>query len=99
MVARTTPARRAISAMLASGSVANASSAASRIEAMLRSASARLRLLVEVALGLVLGMASVDRHCLWREPQLRQKMPGRREHDQCDQACHHSEATGPQEPV
>src|SRR6266536_2086096 len=41
MVARTTPARRAISAMLASGSLASASRAASRIRATLRSASAQ----------------------------------------------------------
>src|SRR4051812_43736908 len=43
MVARTTPARRAISAMLTSGSLASASTAASRMRATLRSASARLR--------------------------------------------------------
>src|SRR3954469_10816716 len=43
MVARTTPARRAISAMLAAGSPASASTAAPRIRAMLRSASARRR--------------------------------------------------------
>src|ERR687898_3529720 len=46
MVARTTPARRAISAMLASGSLASASTAASRIRATLRSASARRRRLL-----------------------------------------------------
>ena len=40
-VARTTPARRAISAMLASGSIASASRAASMMAEMLRSASAR----------------------------------------------------------
>jgi hypothetical protein len=38
MVARTTPARRAISAMLASGSLAKVSMAARRMLAMLRSA-------------------------------------------------------------
>src|SRR4051794_41787904 len=43
MVARTTPARRAISAMLASWSSPSASTAASRMRAMLRSASARRR--------------------------------------------------------
>ena len=44
MVALTTPARRAISDMLLSGSLASASRAASRMAATLRSASARRRL-------------------------------------------------------
>src|SRR5215210_2518226 len=81
MVARTTPARRAISAMLASGSPASASTAASRMRAMLRSASARRRggpgaVVSWVVIGwLVDGDARGER-------ELGQERPGGREDDE-----------------
>src|ERR1700710_492404 len=84
MVARTTPAWRAISAMLASGSLASASRAASMIWATLRSASARRR-------GLVTGegslwVISVDRHRAGGQPQARQGALWRRQANPRNQA-------------
>src|SRR3954465_3010571 len=81
MVARTTPARRAISAMLASGSLASASTAASRMRAMLRSASARRPGgSGAVALGVVIGWL-VDGDTRG-ERELGQECPGRGEDDE-----------------
>ena len=65
-------ARRAISAMLTSGSLANASSAASRIAWTLRPASERRRLCVVAG---VVSAISVDRHRCGLSLQLRQELP------------------------
>ena len=75
MVARTTPARRAISAMLTSGSLASASSAALVIAVMLRSASARRRFGADASVFVfVLVISSVDGHRLRVERQLREEV-------------------------
>src|SRR3954453_23238011 len=84
MVARTTPARRAISAMLASGLVARASMAASRMRAMFRAAARTLGRRGVVSLrygGGGMGSANVA----WRErarpiPQWGIIRHGRRRH-------------------
>src|SRR5215211_3279941 len=76
MVALTTPARRAISAMLASGSLASASTAASRIRATLRSASARRRGGLDAErwrVGGIVRSVGADGPC---EAELREEAPG-----------------------
>src|SRR5882762_6885308 len=95
MVARTTPARRAISDMLASGSLANVSVAASRIRATLRSASERRR---GEATGGVLWVgdiySSVDRHTR-REPQCWQEpLGGRQEYKRGEAGNGSQDASG-----
>ena len=79
MVARTTPARRAIADMLASGSLASASTAASRMRATLRSASARRR--GGVVLG-VIGHAWLVDCDPRRDGELREEAARRRKHDE-----------------
>src|SRR4051794_2996697 len=81
MVARTTPARRAISAMLASGSPPSASTAASRMRAILRSASARLRGGPE-AVGLWAGICGLVDGDARGERERGQECPGGREDDE-----------------
>src|SRR4051812_41900477 len=99
MVARTTPARRAISDMLASWSSASASTAASRMRAMLRSASARRRgrdsstgWWEAVSVVLVDGDAR-------SEPRLRQEVRGRGKREQGDHAGGRGNDPGDQERV
>src|SRR3954468_13250970 len=100
MVARTTPARRAISAMLTSGSLANASRAALVIEAMLRSASALRRFGADASVVVsVFVIGSVDRHCLRVERQLREEVLRAREDGQCQHTCEASDERGDQEGV
>src|SRR3954451_11428356 len=98
MVARTTPARRAISAMLTSGSLASASSAALVIAEMLRSASARRRFGADASVFVfVLVIGSVDGHCLRVERQLREEVLRAREDGQCHHAGEASDESGDQE--
>src|SRR4051794_37923802 len=100
MVARTTPARRAISAMLTSGSLASASRAAWVMEAMLRSASARRRFGADAfACVFAFVIDSVDGHGLRVEPQLREEVVRARENGQCDHAREASDQGGDQERV
>src|SRR3954451_8623675 len=100
MVARTTPARRAISAMLTSGSPAKASRAALVIAAMLRSASARRRFGADASVVvLVLVIGSVDGHRLRVERQLREEVLRARENGQCQHAGEASDEGGDQEGV
>src|SRR5437762_4169435 len=100
MVARTTPARRAISAMLTSGSLASASRAASVIAEMLRSASARRRLGADASVSVfVLDIDSVDRHRLWVELQLREEVLRAWENRHRHHAGETSDESGDQERV
>src|SRR3954471_12473465 len=100
MVARTTPARRAISAMLTSGSLAKASSAALVIEAMLRSASARRRFGADASVSVfVLVIRSVDGHCLRVERQLCEEVLCARENGHGHHAGEASDESGDQERV
>src|SRR5215207_10675451 len=87
MVARTTPARRAISAMLASGSLASASTAASRIRAMLRSASARRRGSRAADVWWVGGIVRLVDGDARGERELGHEAPRRREDDERCDAC------------
>src|SRR6266566_3169451 len=100
MVARTTPARRAISAMLTSGSLASASRAASVIAEMLRSASARRRFGADALVFVfVLVIDSVDRHRLWVELQLREEVLRAWENRHRHHAGEASDESGDQECV
>src|SRR5918994_3890501 len=94
MVARTTPARRAISDMLLSGSLAKASRAASRIEATLRSASAR-RLRADAFVAVVVfAISLVTRHRAGIQSELWHEVARSRQHGQSDQAADTSEQRG-----
>src|ERR1051326_655410 len=100
MVARTTPARRAISAMLTSGSSASASRAALVIAAMLRSASARRRFGADASVfGFVLVIGSVDGRRLRVEPQLCEEVLCARENRESRHAGEASDEGGDQERV
>src|SRR5256714_5222038 len=100
MVARTTPARRAISAMLTSGSLASASRAALVIAEILRSASARRRFGADASVFVfVLVIGSVDGHRLRVERQLREEVLRAREDRQCNHAGEASDESGDQEGV
>src|SRR5215211_5496582 len=99
MVARTTPARRAISAMLASGSLASASTAASRMRAMLRSASARRRGAVAPAVSWEARIVVLVHSDSRSEAHPRQEARGRGQHDQGDDTGDGGDAAGDQERV
>src|SRR3954471_21987856 len=100
MVARTTPARRAISAMLTSGSLASASRAASVMEAMLRSASARRGFEADALICVfAFVIDSVDRHRLRVEPQLCEEVVGAGKNGECHHAREASDKGGDQECV
>src|SRR6187401_353419 len=83
--------------MLASGSPANASSAAARIAATLRSASRRLRR--GAGAGVVLRVTSVNGHRAWVEAELRHEVAGGGEDGERDQAGETSEHPGCHERV
>src|SRR5947208_11468385 len=100
MVALTTPARRAISDMLLSGSLASASRAASRMAATLRSASARRRLGAGASAGVVVGFViSVARHRAGVQPHLRHEVACPRQDGDSDQAGDSREEPGCDERV
>src|SRR3954449_8712380 len=86
MVARTTPARRAISAMLASWLSPRASTAASRMRAMLRSASARRRGAAPSAVRCEAGIVGLMDSDARGEAQLGQEARRGRQHEQGDEA-------------
>src|SRR5215213_4707109 len=99
MVARTTPARRAISDMLASWSSPSASTAASRMRAMLRSASARRRGGVAPAVrGEGAMVVLVDRDTRG-EAQLREEARRGRKHEESDDAGSGGDDAGDHERV
>src|SRR4051812_4579386 len=89
--------------MLASGSPANASSAAARIAATLRSASRRRRRGVVAgagaAAGLVFFVTSVNGHRAWIEAKLGHEVAGVGEDGESDQAGETSQRPGCHERV
>src|SRR5215207_8095085 len=99
MVARTTLARRAISDMLASWSSPRAPTAASRMRAMLRSASARRRCRAPSAVWCGAGMVDLVHGDARSEAQLRQEARRRRQHEQSDDAGDSGDDAGHQERV
>src|SRR3954453_7603694 len=99
MVARTTPARRAISAMLASWSSPRASTAASRMLAMLRSASARRRGRAPSAVWCEAGIVALMDSDARGDAQLRQEARRRGQHEQGDDSGDGGDDAGDQEGV
>src|SRR3954453_12600212 len=89
-----------MSAVRTSVSIANASSAASVIAEIFRSASARRRFGADASVCVfVLVIVSVDGHRLRVERQLREEVLRSREDDQCHHACEASDKGGDQKGV
>src|SRR4029450_3858396 len=99
MVARTTPARRAISDMLASWSSPRAPTAASRIRASLRSASARRRGRAPSAAWCGAGIVDLVDGDAGSEAELRQEARSRGQDEQGEDAGGRGDDAGDHERV